>query len=83
MVYTSNMTTVGSEPHYNPYTKEQFEKIKYWWDIYRNSVGLEGELYITLKKSGMGEDKVAEEIREYRKRVAKDRENWNNLRQER
>lgn len=68
---------------YNPYKKEQWEKIKYWWDIYKDSVGLEGELYLTLKSGPMSGEKVREKLEKYRNGVAIDRENWNNLRHER
>lgn len=72
-----------SESQYNPYTKEQWEKIKFWWDVYKSSVGLEGELYMTLRRTGTSEEKIQEKIEEYHNKVAIERENWNNLRHER
>jgi len=72
----------GLGKQYNPYTNEQWEKIKYWWDLYRGSIELEGELYIRLKKSGMNEEKVLEEIERCRKKATIDRESWNDMRQE-
>ena len=77
------MVMDGLKEPYNPYKKGQWETIKYWWDIYKDSVGLEGELYMALKKTGMGDERVLEKIEEHRKEVAIERENWNNLRHER
>ena len=79
-VYTTVVNKEWLRGRYNPYTKEQWEKIKFWWDMYKDSVGLEGELYMSLKKTGIGEEMVLKKIEEYRKKVATEREVWNNLR---
>ena len=51
---------------YNPYTKEQREKIKKGWTLYKGAIGLEGDLYIQLKNQGLFEGEISKKIGEYR-----------------
>ncbi len=67
---------------YWPYTKEQWGKISQLWDIYREAVGLEGELYLQLKGKGKNENEISEAINKHNKDVAGNREAWHQLRGE-
>lgn len=55
-----------SKGSYNPYTKEQWEKIKRGWDLYKSAMGLEGDLYIQLKNQGLSEGDISKRIGEHR-----------------
>ena len=51
---------------YDPYTKEQWEKIKRGWDLYKSAMGLEGDLYIQLKNQSLSDGEISKRIGEYR-----------------
>lgn len=51
---------------YNPYAKEQWEGIKKGWNLYKNAIGLEGDLYIQSKKDGLSEGEISKRIEEHR-----------------
>ncbi len=55
-----------SKGSYNPYIKEQWEKIKSGWDLYKSAIGLEGDLYIQLENQGLSEGEISKKIAEYR-----------------
>lgn len=60
------MDREGFRGSYNPYTKEQWEKIKSDWNLYKNAIGLEGNLYAQLKNQGLSEGDISKRIEEYR-----------------
>ncbi len=68
-----------TEPAYNPYSKAQAERIKELWSIYREDVGLEGDIYHNLVKEGKDQGIIDSEITDFRKSVEKSREAWHNL----
>lgn len=74
-----SLTGLETEPAYNPYTKAQAERIKTLWSIYRENIGLEGDIYHNLIKEGKEKDIIDSEITSYRKSVEGNREAWHNL----
>lgn len=68
-----------TEPVYNPYTKAQAERIKELWSIYREDVGLEGDIYHNLVIAGKDQGIIDSEITDFRKSVEESREAWHNL----
>ncbi|PIP57444.1 hypothetical protein COX03_03125 [Candidatus Woesebacteria bacterium CG22_combo_CG10-13_8_21_14_all_39_10] len=51
---------------YNPYTKEQWEKIKRGWNLYKSAIGLEGDLFLELKERGLSEGEISEHLDKHR-----------------
>jgi len=67
---------------YNPYTKEQREKIKEVWEMYKEDIGLDGELYFKLAREGKSVDEITEAINDHHRDVERNLEAWHNLRRE-
>jgi hypothetical protein len=65
---------------YNPYTPEQWAKIKSDWESYKQDVGLEVEIYLQLTREGKSNGDALKLVEEYRKEVEKTREVWYDLR---
>jgi hypothetical protein len=65
---------------YNPFTQKQWEMIKLNWDIYKRDVGLEGELFLNLKKAEIGENEILETINQFRRDRQIVLESWRDLR---
>lgn len=66
---------------YKPYTEEQWQRIRQLWDLYKNSFGLAGELFLKLKMDGKTAGQMGEEIQIRRDRLEKDLAAWRNLRE--
>ena len=67
---------------YSPIKKEQWARIKKLWEIYRDTVGLEGELYLKLAGEGKSKGEIIEAINTHRKEVEGDIQAWHELRGE-
>lgn len=65
---------------YNPYTGEQWAKIKSDWESYKQDIGLEVNLYLRLKREGKSDGDALKLIDEHRKDIEKTREAWYDLR---
>lgn len=65
---------------YNPFTQKQWEMIKLHWEIYKREVGLEGELFLKLKKAEMGEGEIFKAINQFRQERQPILESWRDLR---
>jgi hypothetical protein len=67
---------------YRPYTKEQWVRIKQMWDLYKESVGLEGDISLKLVREGKSPTEVDNAIEEHRNNVRGNLETWHSLRKE-
>jgi hypothetical protein len=76
-----NINISGYHP-YRPYSKEQWAKIEKLWKIYRDDIGLEGELCSQLVKEHKSDDEIKEAIEMHRKDVEGNLEAWNQLKGE-
>lgn len=66
----------------NPYANEQWNVIKTFWNIYKQDIGLEGEIYLELKRKGAGQDIILDAINKHREERNENLEAWRNLRKE-
>lgn len=66
-------------PAYNPYTQEQSKKIKEMWFIYRNDIGLEGDIYRKLIKEGLSEREIDVIIDGHRAEVKELKKAWEDI----
>lgn len=67
---------------YQPYKKEQWKKIKEMWELYKESVGFEGEIGIRLVQLGKNQIEVNGIIEMNRKDVENNLDAWYKLRKE-
>jgi Ribonuclease G/E len=67
---------------YNPYTKEQRERIKDAWEMYKKDIGLDVDLCLRLAREGKSEDEITEAVNDHHRDVEKTLEAWHNLRGE-
>lgn len=66
---------------YKPYTNKQWEKISDLWQIYKNDIGLDGELYMQLKAEGKSEGDIEKEIESHHEAVKENLKIWHELRE--
>ena len=57
--YLKNSSEV---PQYRPFSREQAERIRSWWIIYKDVVGLECDEYSRLKKEGYSGGRFEQEM---------------------
>ncbi len=67
---------------YRPYTKEQWAKIKVLWNLYKENIGLEEDIYLKLVQEGKNLDEINSAIEKHRKGVEDNLETWHSLRKE-
>jgi len=79
VVFRDDISLLQHSP-YNPYTKEQWAKIKSDWVSYKQDIGLEVDLYLQLTGEGKSDGDALKLVEERRKEVEKTREAWYDLR---
>lgn len=67
---------------YNPYTKEQWIGIKQMWDLYKESIGLEGEITLKMVREGKDLEQTNREVEKHRVDMQENLKAWHNLRKE-
>ncbi len=69
---------------YWPYTKEQWGKIEELWRTYKEDIGLEGDLYLELKKRNLSPADIGTEIKRHNNgdEIKHNLTAWNDLRGE-
>lgn len=67
---------------YCPYTKEQWAKIKEVWDLYKENIGLEGDICLKLVREGKSLGEINGAIEKHRMSIKDDLETWHRLKKE-
>lgn len=67
---------------YKPYTKEQWAKISKMWNLYREDVGLEGDIVVKLVQQRKELGEINNAIENHRISTEPNLEAWHALRKE-
>ncbi|KKP46225.1 MAG: hypothetical protein UR39_C0014G0006 [Candidatus Woesebacteria bacterium GW2011_GWA1_33_30] len=64
---------------YQPFKRERWQKIKDVWDLYKENVGLEGEIGFKLVQEGRSQSEIDQEIDTHRNKSKNNLEAWHGL----
>jgi hypothetical protein len=67
---------------YRPYTKQQSARIKEMWTLYKDNIGLEGNICLNLVQDGKDLGEIKKAVEEHRASIKENLEAWHGLRKE-
>ncbi|HCR36288.1 hypothetical protein A2130_03120 [Candidatus Woesebacteria bacterium GWC2_33_12] len=67
---------------YKPFAKNQWERIIEMWRLYKESIGLEGDIGISLVRKGKNQREIDDAIALHRDYIKNNLDEWHKLRKE-